>query len=436
MSASRREFSVPFGVSEVVFSVPRGMRVSVLKSNSLPTLPNVSEAVRKALQNPTASPRLSELARSAGNAVIVVTDNTRACPDHLLVPPILSELNEGGIPDENIRIIIGIGMHRPLSRLEAQDKLGRDICERIQVINPQPDDPSSLADLGITESGIPITVNRLVAEADLVVSTGIVEPHQYAGYSGGFKTVAIGAGGEPTIRATHSPQMLDHPGTRLAKVDGNPFQEAITEAGRRAGLRFILNLVQDEDQNLLAVGAGEPFGVFTEMVKAASRVFTAEIPHQFDVVVAGVGYPKDVNLYQASRAASYMVFAPVPVVREGGAVIIPAPCPEGVGAGSGEAAFYRLMRSASSPRHILNEARQFGYPPGGQRAFVMAKVLEWCTVYVAGCRNPEAAAECKMIPVPTVEDALHDCLLRLGKDIEVLVVPHSLQTLPVVKGSS
>jgi len=435
VSASRRGFSIPFGVSEVVFSVPRGMRASVLKSNSLPPLRNVAEAVSKALQNPIASPRLSELARGARNAVVVVTDNTRACPDHLLVPPILSELNEGGIPDENIRIIIGTGMHRPLSHQEIEDKLGRDISERIQVVNPQPDDETSLADLGTTESGIPITVNRLVAEANLVVSTGIVEPHQYAGYSGGFKTVAIGAGGEPTIRATHSPQMLDHPGTRLARIEGNPFQEAIAEAGKRAGLRFIVNVVQDEDQNLLAIKAGEPSNAFAATVDVASRVFTASIPHQFDVVVAGVGYPKDVNLYQASRAASYMVFAPVPVVREGGAVIIPAPCPEGVGTGSGEAAFYRLMRSAPSPRHILDEARQFGYPPGGQRAFVMAKVLEWCTVYVAGCRNPQVVAECKMVPVPTVEDALHDCALRLGKDIEVLVVPHSLQTLPVVKES-
>ncbi|MGQ9525201.1 MAG: nickel-dependent lactate racemase [Armatimonadota bacterium] len=432
MKASCREFSLPFGRGELTFTLPKGMTASVAASQPVAPLKRPVHAVASALRRPFGSPRLRELAKRDDSVAIVVTDNTRDCPDYLLVPALLEELAAAGVPNSRITIVAGIGMHRPMTEQELADKLGRDVCAKVRVVNPSPDDPTALAHLGTTSSGIPITVDRHVAEADLVVATGIVEPHQYAGYSGGHKTVAIGAGGEPTIRETHSPDMVDHPGTRLAKLDGNPFQEAITEAGRHAGLRFILNAVLDDSGRPVAVCAGDPHTAHRMLAETASRLYTVRVPHQYDVVVAGVGHPKDANLYQASRAASYMYYAPTPVVREGGAIIVAAPCPEGVGFGSGEAAFYRIMRSARGPQAIIQEAKVHGYPPGGQRAFVMARVLEWCTVYVAGASCPEAVAHCKMVPARTVEDALYDCAARMGANLRVLVVPHALQTLPII----
>lgn len=432
MSASRKEFSLPFGRGQITFALPKGMTAAVATPQRIAPLRRPSHAVASAIRRPFGSPRLRDLARPGQSVAIVVTDGTRDCPDYILVPPLLDELSAAGVSDQDITIVVGIGMHRPMSEQEIADKLGNDVCARVRVVNPCPDDPASLADLGTTSSGIPITVDRRVAEADLVIATGIVEPHQYAGYSGGFKTVAIGAGGEPTIRATHSPSMVDHPGTRLAKLDGNPFQTAITEAGRRAGLAFIINTVIDDSGRPVVVCAGDPETAHRMLAQAAARLYTVSVPHQYDVVIAGVGYPKDVNLYQASRAASYMYYAPTPVVREGGAIIIAAPCPEGVGAGSGEAAFYRAMRSAPSPQAIIREAQAYGYPPGGQRAFVMARVLEWCSVYIAGAVSPEPVAQCKMIPAATVEDALRHCASQMGTDLRVLVVPHALQTLPIV----
>ena len=141
-------------------------------------------------------------------------------------------------------------------------------------------------------------------------------------------------------------------------------------------MRFILNVVQDDNKRPVAILAGEPEATFVELVRAARELYEVPIPHQFDVAVAGVGYPKDENLYQASRAASYLFFAPTSVVKEGGVFIVPAPTGEGAGAGVGEQRFLETMRQATDMPTLLDDLRRTGYPPGAQRAFVMAKVLE------------------------------------------------------------
>jgi nickel-dependent lactate racemase len=269
-------------------------------------------------------------------------------------------------------------------------------------------------------------------EADLLIVTGLVEPHQYAGYSGGRKTVAVGAAGERLITHTHGPAFVDHAGTRLGRIKGNPFHEAISEAARRAGLRFILNVVLDDEKRVLKVAAGEPEAAFQELVAFARSVCEVDIPHQYDVAIGGVGYPKDANLYQASRAASYLFFAPTPVVKAGGFLIIPARCEEGAGEGVGEQRFLAAMRDAPDVQFILDDAREHGYPAGQQRAFVMAKVLEQARVVIVGSECPDVVAACKMTPAATMEEALALAGRELGPGLDVLIVPHALLTLPVV----
>jgi len=217
-------------------------------------------------------------------------------------------------------------LHRPSTPAEKAAKLGEHIAARYRVLDNEPQNPNALVDLGLTPEGVPLQVHRAVCEADLVLATGIVEPHQYAGYSGGCKTLAVGAAGEPLIAHTHGPAFVDHPATRLGRIEGNPFHAAVTEAARRAGLRFILNVVLDDDGRVLRVGAGHPEAAFADLVAFARSVYETPIPHQYDIVIGGVGHPKDANLYQASRAASYLFFAPTPVARPGGYYIIPARC--------------------------------------------------------------------------------------------------------------
>ncbi len=312
-------------------------------------------------------------------------------------------------------------------------KLGSAVVARYRVIDSEPTNPAALVDLGITAGGMPVQLHRAVTEADLLLATGIVEPHQYAGYSGGGKTVAVGAAGEALIAHSHGPAYIDHPATRLGRVEGNLFHEAIREAARRANLRFVINAVLSDDKQILKVAAGAPEPTFHQLVNFARSVYEVPIPHPYDLAVGGVGHPKDCNLYQASRAATYLYLAPAPVVRPGGFIIIPAPCEEGAGQGVGEQRFLAAMRDGHDVQSILDDARHHGYPPGQQRAFMLAKVLEQASVVIVGSQCPDLVAECKMIPAATMEKALELARRKVGDACQMLVVPHALLTLPVIK---
>jgi nickel-dependent lactate racemase len=423
---------VPFGRGELAFEVPASWEVDVAEPEPAAPVSDLRAAVDAALQAPVNSPPLAELARGARRVCVVVTDLTRACPDRELLPGIAGQLRLAGVRDDQVILLVALGLHRPMTRSELAEKLGPQAVGRFTVIQHEAQNPDRLVDLGETSNGVPATVNRCAFESDLLIATGLVEPHQYAGFSGGFKTLAIGAGGEPTITVTHGPAYVEHPGVRLGKVDGNPFQVAVSEAGTRAGLRFIVNVIPGRDGWPVAVAAGEPQATFGRLVEEARRVFTVRVPRVYDVAIAGVGYPKDTNLYQASRAASYLVFGPKPVVRPGGFVIVPAGLDEGPGQGPGEQRFFRTMRDAPDVRAIIEEARTKGYKAGEQRAFVMAKVLEHCRVVVVGSRYPEVVRQAKMIPAETMAEAFDLVRAELGNRLSVLVVPHALLTVPVV----
>jgi nickel-dependent lactate racemase len=426
-------YTVPFGKTSMDFSIPAGMRATLAVSRPVAPVGDERAAVARALARPVGVPPLRESVQAGDRVCIVFTDATRACPDHLLVPPILAELEAGGVADSDITLLCGIGMHRASTPEEKAAKLGNGIVARYRVIDSEPQNPDALADLGTTKGGVPVSVHRSVVESDMVVATGIVEPHQYAGYSGGCKTLAVGAAGENLIAHTHGPVFVDHPGTRLGRVDGNPFQEAVTEAGLRANLRFIVNVVLDDEKRLLRVAAGDPVATFRDLVAFARSVYEVPVPRQYDIAIGGVGFPKDANLYQASRAASYLFFAPTCVVRPGGYLIIPAQCGEGAGDGVGEQRFYLAMRDAPNIEWILEDARRNGYPPGHQRAFVMAKVLEKSNVIIVGSQYPEIVSECKMIPAATMEEALEIAGKAVSLSADVLIVPHAMLTLPVVQ---
>jgi nickel-dependent lactate racemase len=431
---AHRAYSVPYGKGEITFSLPERFGEAVMVEHEPMTpLKDVQASIRRALENPVGCAALRKLASPGDQVCIVVTDMTRPCPDHLLVPPLLAELGAAGVDDRDITFLIGVGMHRASTAEEKEAKLGVEIVGRYRVLDSDPLDGRRLVDLGTIEGGVPAVVNREACQATLLVATGIVEPHLYAGYSGGRKTVAIGAAGERTIEVTHGPEMLDHPGTRLGSIEGNPFHQAVTEIARKAGLGFILNAVLDEAGRVVALRAGEPEEAFRQLVEMARALYETEIPRQFDVVIGGVGYPKDINLYQTSRAATYLFFAPQSVVKRGGTMIIPASCPEGAGQGLGEQRFHEIMRRARDATEILEDARRRGYPAGGQRAFVLAKVLQDCDVVIVGSKYPQLVREIKMIPAETMGEALSFVEEKHGSEADILIVPQALHTLPMVR---
>jgi len=429
-------YRVPYGRSEIEFELPPGMKGTIAVSRSRPPIKDVPAVIRAALERPVNSPPMRSLVKRGDKVCVVFTDITRVSPDHQLVPPMLAELNEAEVHDGDITLLCGVGMHRPSTLEEKIAKLGKAVVERYRVVDHEPQNPEALVDLGTTESGIPLSVNKIAYEADFLVATGVVEPHQYAGYSGGDKTVAVGAAGEAMIAYTHGPEMIDHPGTRLGRIEGNPFQEAVIEAGRRARLRFIINVVMDDEKRMLAVRAGEPRATFSELVTFARSVYEVPVPQQYDVAVCGVGFPKDANLYQASRAPSYLFFAPISVVKPGGVFILPAQCEEGAGKGVGEQRYLEAMKDAKDIPSLLADLRRTGYPPGAQRAFVMAKVLEQNEVIVVGCKDPKIVADAKMTPATDMSEAFEIVKRKLGSELDVLIVPHALLTLPIVQSAA
>jgi nickel-dependent lactate racemase len=425
-------YRVPYGESVLKFKLLDGWQGDVVNVGRAAPIADLPGSIERALSQPIDSLPLVELAKPGDKVCIVFTDVTRSCPDWLLIPPMLAELARAGVRDGDITLLCGIGMHRPSTVQEKVDKLGQEVVDRYRVVDNEPQNPAALVDLGVV-NGIPLSVHRLAYDADLLIATGIVEPHQYAGYSGGRKTVAVGAAGEPLIAYSHGPAFIDDPNTRLGKIEGNPFHEAITEAALRAGLRFILNVVLDATHRVVYLEGGEPVATHRKLVEQAQSLYQVPIERQYDVAIGGVGCPKDANLYQACRGASYLYFAPVPVVRPGGYLIIPARCQEGAGEGVGEQRFLQAMRDAPDIQYILDDARAHGYPPGQQRAFVMAKVLEQNKVVVVGSEHPEVVSACKMIPVATMDEALALAQDELGSGLQALVVPHALLTLPVVQ---
>ena len=431
-SDSETQYSVPFADGAITFTFPPGVAASVATTRAAVPLPEPSAAALDAARFPLGTERLRSLGRGARSVCIAITDATRACPDHLIVPPMLADLETAGVPDEAITFLVAVGTHRPSTAAERAAKLGPEIAGRYRVVDHDATDEANLVAVMDGPGGVPFRLNRLAVEADLLVATGVVEPHQYAGFSGGGKTVAIGCADEATISYTHGPAMLDQPGTRLAQLEGNPFQDAVREVARRSGLVFVGNAVLDDHGAAVAFAYGAPEAVQDHLAELARPMYTVPIPSQVDIAVAGVGAPKDANLYQASRAATYLQFAPTPVVRPGGVVILPASCPEGAGDGAGEQRFLASMQDPGGPAAIVERIRREGVRPGEQRAYIVAAMLTDVRVAIAGAEDPALARSIGFDPFASMAAALDWATEHVGTPASCLVVPHAVQTLPVV----
>jgi nickel-dependent lactate racemase len=385
-----------------------------------------SEAAEEAVENPH-GPLLRERVDADDEVAIVVTDVTRATPDDVLVDVLLSELQKAGIGREQVSIVVGLGLHRPMTDEELRAGLGEyaDLAENhdaeaVRVVGEVegPDAATGASD----GDAVSIELNPTVADADAVLSTGMVEPHQYAGFSGGAKTAVIGAGGESLIQYTHGPEMLAREGVRLGRVEGNPFRETLDRAGDLIGLDFCLNVTHGPS-GILGASAGDHRDVVADLAGTARESLSVGVEGSYDAVLAGVGAPKDANLYQATRAATYVALGDYDPLRPGGRIVLPARLPEGAGEGTGERRFYDWLSEAESADALFEEMRQ-GYEAGAQRAFVVARVLREYDVFVTNSESQEVVEECLMHARDSVADAIEP-------RSDVLVVPDALDTLLV-----
>jgi nickel-dependent lactate racemase len=388
----------------------------------------VDRMLDDALDAPVLAPRLAELARGAAAVALAVPDGSRPCPSGVIVRHLLAELRRASVPQDAVTVVVGCGLHAPSSEAEKRGLMAAAGDEALRVVDAQGLE-SSLAHLGIAGCGAPVYVDQRVAEADLVVTVGVVEPHLYAGFSGGVKGVAIGCAGVETIGWTHRPAFIARAGVELGSLDGNPFASALDEIAAFTPLRFAVNGVFDDAGRPAAVAAGDPKAVQRLLAGAHRAAWLRPAPGQFDVAVCGVTRPKSASYYQASRAATYLALTARPALAPGGLIVLCADLPDGPGAGPGEANFAALLAAASSPAELVARGLSEPLGPGGQRAWVVARVLERYRIAVVGAADPAAldglGADC----FATVAEAVVAHERRLGRRARVLAVADATATV-------
>jgi nickel-dependent lactate racemase len=387
----------------------------------------VKRAVEEALGRPMGSPRLRELVKPGQTVALIVTDITRKLPEEIIIPLLVKELEAGGIKKENITAVVATGTHRENTAEELREKYG-PVVEEIEFINHNPWKEDGLVRIGKTSNGIPLVINRRVAEADIRISTGVIETHLFAGYSGGVKSLSVGVAGEETIGATHNYDMMKN--TRLGVTEGNEFRRFLTEAAQAIGLHFVVNMVQTGKKEVVKVVAGDPIEAFQEGVKTARELYEVEIDRPGDIVVSGVSYPKSRDLYQATRAANVVVFGPRPAVVRGGVILIPAPCEDGCG----HPGYCEIIKRAEDVEDIIAISREEGFAPGDQKALILAWVLKQARIVVTDCSLPEQTLkELYLESAATLQEAFNR-ELKKKPDANVVLIPDGLLTLPILKG--
>jgi nickel-dependent lactate racemase len=405
-------FEVPLGAETTEVSLP-DCEVTVAEPPGGDAV-NVHEAARAAVESPH-GPRLARRVDPGDTVSIVVTDATRATPDDVLLDVLLAELARAGVAREQVTVVVGLGLHRPMTEREIAEELGEHADLAVN------HDPEQTVDVGTVE-GCPIELFERVAQTDVVCSTGMVEPHQYAGFSGGAKTAVIGAGGESQIRYTHGPELLGKDGVRLGRIENNPFRDFLDRAGDAAGVEFCLNVTHGP-AGIMGASAGDPRAVVADLAGTARAALSVPVGERYDAVVAGVGAPKDVNLYQTTRGATYVALGATNPLRAGGRVVTPARLTEGAGQGTGEQRFSEWLSTASDAESLYEQMAE-GYDPGAQRAFVLARVLREHDVWVTNSTHPEVVEDCLL-------QAAEDVSTAIDPGDDVLVVPDALNTLLV-----
>jgi nickel-dependent lactate racemase len=386
----------------------------------------VRRAIEEGLNCPIGTSPLRKLVKPNQTVALVVTDITRQLPEEIILPLLVRELEAGGIKKRDIIAVVATGTHRPNTPEELKKKFG-DVVNEISFINHDPYDSKNLVELGTSSSGIPLVFNRAVAEADIRISTGVIETHLFAGYSGGVKSIAVGVAGEKTIAATHNYEMLQQ--TRLGIVEGNEFRRFLTEATQAIGLHFIVNVVQTGKKQVAKVVAGDPVDAFNEGVKTARHLYEVEIDQPGEIVVSGVTYPKSRDLYQATRAGNVVVFGPQPVVSKGGVILIPAPCEDGCG----HPGYCTIMKRSEDADDVIAISREEGFAPGEQKALILSWILKQARIVITDCSLPEETLrEIHLESNPNLQKALDQELKRNPK-ARVVLIPDGLLTLPIIK---
>jgi nickel-dependent lactate racemase len=416
-------FSFHYGHSFLSFTLPETFEIhQVLPSFVEPDKPE-KEIVRQAIDQPLNALVLSEMVTPESTVAIVINDKTRPVPNSMLVPLLLEELFTSGVKQENIRFIIGVGTHTPMSEDEYPKLLPAEIIKKYSIISHNCDDEMGLNYKGITTRGTPVFVNREFDKADIRIVVGNIEPHHFAGFSGGVKSAAIGVCGRRTITTNHS--LLLNKDATVGNFETNPLRQDIEEIGQLIHVDLALNVVMNTNKQILSCLFGKPEDVMREGMKVSRRVSMQELPHPVDLVIASAGgYPKDINLYQAQKAMTHASL----ILRPGGIILLAAACEEGIGSPEYEI----FMQDVYSLDDSIAKFSEQVFSIGPHKAFQIARIAKDHPILLLSLLPPERVRQLLLTPVNSIEDGLFQANKMDNRIHSIAVLPYAVSTIPII----
>ena len=404
-------------------------RTTVIEPSFLPAVDNPHAALVAALRRPIGRPPLRELVRPGQKVAISVCDITRAQPREAMLRALFEEMP--GVKPDDVTILIATGTHRTNTRAELERMLGHDIVAAYPVVNHDSRDDSSLAYLGDTRHGAPIYLNKKWLAADVRITTGFVEPHFFAGFSGGAKMVAPGLAGLKTVLVLHDAKRIGSPNATWGVIEGNPVQDDVREIARMTGVTFSIDVTLNRDQEITAVFAGELFAEHGQACAFSKKSVMRPVDAPFDVVLTtNSGYPLDQNLYQAVKGMS----AAAKVVKTGGTIVCAAECRDGL---PNHGSYGEVLGSQPDAASLLKMITAPGYSrPDQWQVQIQAQILMKSKVLVKnGFMSDHEIRAAHFEPLHDVRKGVMDALKVAGAAATLCVLPQGPQTIPYLVDS-
>ena len=415
-----------YGKTGLPIELDDSLDVTVVEPLFVPAVPDPAAAVRVALRGPIGSPPLRELLRPGMRVGVVFSDITRPAPNPLLLSAVLEVLDS--VPGLEIVLFNALGTHRPNTETELRAMVGDAIFERRRIVQNDTFDPATQVRVGVTSKGHETWLNAEFMRCDLKVLTGFIEPHLFAGFSGGGKAIMPGMAGQRTVLGNHDAGMVGHPKAIWGVTRGNPIFEEVREVAGQAGRLFLLNVTLNRDKAVTGVFAGD-----IDLAHAAGCAFVKRsamiaVPRPFDVVVTtNSGYPLDLNLYQSVKGMR----AADPVVRPGGAILIATRCSDGI---PEHGLYGRILSESASPQELLTKICRPGFLEQDQwQAHVQALIQQKAAVYVrSDGLTDDQIRGALLLPCRRVEETIDRLLEKYGRAARICVMPEGPQTIPYV----
>jgi nickel-dependent lactate racemase len=414
-------FDLAYGRDSVAVDVPERNLIGTLDARPMVGV-DLPHAFDEAWRNPFGIQDPAALFRRGESVVVVVTDHTRKTPTRLVFPLVWDRIKDRAALDD-VTLLVATGTHRPSTDAELEKMLG-DLRRQFRVAIHDCD--KDTVEVGRSQRGTPILVNRIVAEADHVITLGHVGMHYYAGYSGGRKNILPGVAGRATIEANHA--QLSNPKSEACVYDGNPISEEMVEAAKLVGVDFIVDVVLNAKGEVAKVVVGEPEAAHAEARRFWDAHAIVSVPERADLVIASAGgHPKDIDLYQAYKAQ----YTAARAVLDGGMIYLLAACPDGIG----HRVFQDWIERSAHPADVLCLLEQEGFKLGGHKAVYHAQDLARVDVFLQSELPSETVCRFFYKAVDRPAAVLEEARRRFGPTYRTLVMPHAGETFPVANGS-